>query len=61
MTLESGILDAGFGQKVAGYYGPDEMKVFTYGLPKEFNDRFDVQDVLKDNHMSPRQIVEDIL
>lgn len=32
LTLEDGILDGGFGEKIARFYGTDSMKVKNYGL-----------------------------
>lgn len=60
ITLEDGILDGGFGEKIARYYGASEMKVYNYGLKKEFLDRYAVEDVLKANHLTPQQIYNDI-
>ena len=60
ITLEDGILNGGFGEKIARYYGPSEMKVYCYGLKKEFLDRYAVKDVLKANHLTPEQICADI-
>lgn len=51
LTFEDGILDGGFGQKIAAYYGMDDMKVQTYGLAKSFVDRYDVSSLLKENGM----------
>ena len=61
ITLEDGILDGGFGEKIARYYGDSDMKVLNFGLKKEFLDRYDVQDVLKKNHLTASQIAEDVL
>ena len=36
ITLEDGILDGGFGEKIARYYGSSKMKVYNYGFRKEF-------------------------
>lgn len=47
ITLEDGILDGGFGQKIAAYYGDSEVKVRTYGLPKAFYDRYDASELLQ--------------
>ncbi|MBQ6212810.1 MAG: 1-deoxy-D-xylulose-5-phosphate synthase [Ruminococcus sp.] len=60
VTLEDGILNGGFGEKIARFYGADSMKVYNYGLKKEFLDRYSVEDVLKDNHLTPEQIFNDI-
>lgn len=37
------------------------MKVMNYGLKKEFLDRYDVDTVLNENHLTAEQIVEDVL
>ncbi|MCI5602356.1 MAG: 1-deoxy-D-xylulose-5-phosphate synthase [Clostridiales bacterium] len=61
ITLEDGILDGGFGEKIARFYGTSDMKVLNYGLKKEFLDRYDVQEVLLKNHLTPKQIAEDVM
>ena len=61
VTLEDGILNGGFGEKIARFYGSSDMKVYNYGLKKEFLDRYDVNEVLKENHLTAGQIVNDIL
>ena len=60
ITLEDGILNGGFGEKIASFYGISDVKVKNYGLKKEFLDRYDVAEVLKDNRLTAQQIVEDI-
>lgn len=59
ITLEDGVLDGGFGEKIARFYGNSDVKVLNYGLKKEFLDRYDVNEVLKENHLTPAQIAED--
>ena len=61
ITLEDGVLDGGFGEKIARYYGATDMKVLNYGAKKEFVDRYDVQELLRSNHLTDKQIVEDII
>lgn len=61
VTLEDGILDGGFGEKIARFYGSSDVKVYNYGLKKEFLDRYDVNEVLKENHLTAEQIVNDVL
>lgn len=60
ITLEDGILDGGFGSNIASYYGNTNIKVINYGLKKEFIDRYDIDEILKENRLTPNQIVEDI-
>lgn len=61
VTLEDGILNGGFGEKITRFYGSSDMKVYNYGLKKEFLDRYDVNEVLKENHLTAEQIVNDVL
>ena len=61
ITLEDGILDGGFGEKIACFYGDSEMKVLNYGLKKEFLDRYDAAEVLKENRLTKEQITEDVM
>ena len=60
ITLEDGILDGGFGQKVAAFYATTPMKVKNYGLKKEFYDRYNPQELIKQLGMSTEQIIADI-
>lgn len=60
ITIEDGILDGGFGEKIARFYGDSDVKVLNFGLKKEFLDRYDVNEVLKDNHLTADQIEADI-
>ncbi len=61
ITLEDGVLDGGFGEKISRFYGASDMKVLNYGLKKEFIDRYDVNEVLKENRLTKEQIVEDAM
>ena len=61
VTLEDGVLDGGFGEKIASFYGNSDMKVLNFGLKKEFLDRYDANTVLIENHLTKEQIVEDLL
>ncbi|MBQ8481173.1 MAG: 1-deoxy-D-xylulose-5-phosphate synthase [Alphaproteobacteria bacterium] len=60
ITLEDGILDGGFGQKVAAFYADKDMRVKTYGLRKEFYDRYNPQELLQQLGMTTAQIIADI-
>ncbi len=61
VTIEDGILQGGFGSNIARHFGSSNIKIFNYGYKKEFIDRFNVEVVLKENHITPQQIVKDIL
>lgn len=60
VTLEDGVLDGGFGEKIARYYGNSEMRVLNYGARKEFVDRYDVDELMKANRLTDVQMAEDI-
>ena len=60
ITLEDGILDGGFGEKVARYYGNSDMKVLNFGGKKEFTDRTPMEDLYNRYHLTTELIVEDI-
>lgn len=60
ITLEDGILDGGFGEKIARFYGASDMKVVNYGYKKTFLDRYNPEEVLEENRLTVKQIIEDI-
>ena len=60
ITLEDGILDGGFGEKIASFYGTSDMKVKNYGIKKDFYDKYDVKELLEENRLTKEQIVEDV-
>lgn len=61
VTLEDGSKDGGFGERIASYYGPSDMRVMVCGIRKGLYDRFDVHELLSDNRLLDDQIVEDVL
>ena len=62
LTLEDGILDGGFGQKIAAYYGMNAaVRVRCYGLSKEFHDRYDAAELAREHHLTAEQIAADTL
>ena len=60
ITLEDGILDGGFGEKIARFYGNSDMKVFNYGGIKEFTDRISLDELYDRYHLKKELIVEDV-
>ena len=61
ITLEDGILDGGFGEKIARFYGASAVRTLNYGLKKEFLDCYDVDEVLRENHLTAEQIAADVV
>lgn len=60
-TIEDGGLDGGYGETVARFYGPSAMRVLNFGVRKALYDRYDVNQLLTDNHLQDQQIADDIL
>ncbi|WP_302214094.1 1-deoxy-D-xylulose-5-phosphate synthase [uncultured Prevotella sp.] len=61
VTIEDGCKDGGFGERIASSYGTSDMKVLVCGIKKGLYDRYDVEQLLKDNRLLDEQIVEDVL
>lgn len=61
ITLEDGLLDGGFGQKVAGYLAKFGVKVLNYGALKEFTDRVPLDELYKKYRLKKELIIEDII
>lgn len=60
VTLEDGNLSGGFGETIARYYGPTNMKVLNFGAPREFADDVPLDVMYEWYHLTPKQIVDDI-
>ena len=57
VTVEDGILDGGFGEKVAAFYGVDrDVEVKSYGLPKAFFNHYDPAALARAHHLTAPQI-----
>lgn len=61
ITAEDGIIDGGFGQKIASYYGDAAVKVINLGLPKEFMDRYNAVEVLKEFNLTSDGITDMVM
>ena len=60
VTLEDGVVTGGFGQNIASFYGPTEMKVKNYGLARAFHDRYDADELLRESGITVEKITADI-
>lgn len=61
ITLEDGILEGSFGEKISAFYSADDIKVKNYGVKKAFYDRYVADELLKENRVTVDCIYEDIL
>lgn len=61
VTMEDGVLDGGYGEKIARYYGATSMRVLCRGVRKKFIDRYDIAEEYRVNRLTPDQIVADII
>ena len=60
ITLEDGILDGGFGEKISRFYGDKNMKTLNFGATKEFTDRVPMAELKERYHLTEELIIEDI-
>ena len=61
VTVEDGIVEGGYGQTVASYLGNTELKVQNYGISKKFYDRYNVEELMKENGLTIENIVKNII
>ena len=61
VTLENGVVEGGFGQKVASSLGDTKAKVLVRGLSKEFYDKVSFDNLCEKNHLNPAQIAKDVV
>ena len=60
ITLEDGVLDGGFGEKISRYYSASDMKVLNYGGEKEFTDRVPLEELYTRYRLTKELITEDV-
>ena len=61
VTLEDGILDGGFGSKIAGYYSDKSMKVLRFGFTGDIPRAYDPNELMRRNQLTEQQIVDCLL
>ena len=60
ITLEDGVLNGGFGEKISRFYGDKHMKVLNFGASKEFTNGVSMDELYKRYHLTEELIIEDI-
>jgi 1-deoxy-D-xylulose-5-phosphate synthase len=61
VTIEDGIIDGGFGQKVQCFFSEYNIRVLSFGAKKEFTDHVPFGDLMQRYELTPIQIVDNIL
>ena len=61
ITIEDGILEGGWGEKIAMYYSDKDMDVKCYGLKKVFADNYSYADIRFENKLTAKQILQEII
>ena len=61
ITLEDGMLEGGFGEKIARFYGTSDMKERNYGFKKGFPDRYIAEELMKENGITVEQMKDEIV
>ena len=59
VSLESGLMDGGYGEKISRFFGDTDVKVLVRGASKEFADRYSIPDILRKFRMTADRIAED--
>lgn len=60
VSLEDGVLDGGFGEKLAAFYGTSDIKFKAYGLKKRFYDRYDPEKLLVSLGADVQSVLNDL-
>lgn len=60
ITLEDGVIDGGFGEKITRFYGNSNMKVLNFGGKKEFTDRVPLDELYRRYHLTKELITNDV-
>jgi 1-deoxy-D-xylulose-5-phosphate synthase len=60
VTLENGVVEGGFGQKVAAALGATNAKVLVRGLAKEFYDKVSFAELCERNRLTPTLVAKDV-
>ncbi|WP_390405275.1 1-deoxy-D-xylulose-5-phosphate synthase [Lacticaseibacillus jixiensis] len=61
VTMEEGTLDGGFGQKIAAYFGPTDVKVLPLGAKRQFNHNETREALLTQFNLTPETATQAIL
>lgn len=61
VSIEDGVLEGGFGEKIARFYGASDMKVLCYGGEKMFYDEMSYEEQYEKYHLRSDLMAKDIL
>ncbi len=61
ITLEDGVLDGGFGEKISRFYSDKDIKVLNFGAKKEFVESVPLKELYERYHLTEKLIIEDIM
>lgn len=56
ITIEDGIVNGGFGQKIAAYLGDAPAEVICLGLPREYQNEYNAAEIARKYNLDPDQI-----
>ena len=60
ITLEDGILDGGFGEKISRFYSDKDIKVYNFGADREFADKIKLNELMKKYNLTVDKIINKI-
>ncbi len=60
LTLEDGVVNGGYGEKISRFYSKSNTLVINYGAKKEFTDRVSMEELYNRYHLTKELITKDI-
>ena len=61
ITLEDGIVDGGFGEKISKFYSDKNIKVYNFGAKREFADKIKLDELMDRYDLTVEKIIKKVL
>ena len=61
ITIEDGLVDGGYGQRIASFYGDSDMKVINHGLSAKFHTAYKADELLREHGIAVDLLTEEII
>ena len=61
ITIEDGLVDGGYGQRIASFYGDTDMRVINHGLRAEFHTGYKAEELLREHGIAVDLLTEEII
>ena len=61
ITLEDGIVDGGFGEKISKFYSDKNIKIYNFGAKREFADKIKLDELMDRYDLTVEKIIKKVL